>query len=68
MSNKTPKESTPTRETPGQDPRGGGRGGGKPLPRGVEERILKLNHLSPEGWWDLVTMIIVVVVVEVAVV
>ena len=53
MSNKTPKESSATRETPGQDPRGGGRGRGKPFPRGVEESIWTLNHLSPEGWWDL---------------
>ena len=52
MNNKTPNESMTTWEPPPQDPRGGGRGRGKPLPRGVEESILKLNHLSPEGWWD----------------
>ena len=37
----------------------GGRGRGKPLPRGLKIERLKtkhryptLNHPSPEGWWD----------------
>ena len=31
----------------------GGRGKGKPFPEGLKADFHALNHLSPEGWWDL---------------
>ena len=62
MAKKSQQEAPTTLDTRGPGPRGGGRGRGKPLPRGlkpeglkrrgVENRHPTLDHPSPEGWWD----------------
>ena len=52
MSKKSQKDPIPPRGVPGPDPRRGGRGRGKPFPRGFLGSFRRLNHLSPEGWWD----------------
>ena len=48
--------------TPRLDPRGGGRGRGKPLPRalgtGRSEKRSPLSHRRPEGWWDYCCIIV----------
>ena len=65
MTKKSQQEAATILDTTGPAPWGGGGGRGKPLPRGLkaeglkrrggENRYTTLNHLSPEGWWDLTT-------------
>ena len=62
MAKKSQQEALTTRGAVGPEPWGGGRGRGITPPqrvetrrverRGVENRHPRLDHPSPEGWWD----------------